>query len=70
MYCTFNVTPSEELQSVCSIHCDSSILGFDPFPFASGMVANLESCNRLAEEQRNGSEVYVAAHSAPITMGT
>ena len=48
---TFNISSSQELQSIASVDSYSSVLRLDPLPLISGMVADLERSHRLTEEE-------------------
>lgn len=56
---TPHIPARQETQRIACVHCDSPILGFDPFPGLGGMVLDLESSNGLAEEEGDGTKVYV-----------
>lgn len=60
-----DISASQERQGIARVHSESSILGLHPLPLARRVVLDLQRGDGLAEEQRPGAEVGVAA--APET---
>lgn len=54
---TLHIVSGQERESVAGVDGQRSVLRFSPFPFVSLVVADLERCDGLAEEQGEAAQV-------------
>ena len=66
---TLDVVSGEQVESVTSVNSNSRILGFDPLPFATRVILDLETRNRLTEEESPASEVGMTTNDKFAKFG-
>ncbi len=59
MNSALDVSARQELQRIARVHCQRRVLGLHPLPLVRRMIANLQACDGLAEEEREAAEIGV-----------
>ena len=61
-----DVTPRQETKRIAGVDGQASVEWLGPLPLARLMVLDLETCNRLSEEQRDRAKICVAVRPDAI----
>jgi hypothetical protein len=61
-----DVAAGEEAEGVAGVHGQAAVEGLGPLPVAGLVVADLQGGDGLAEQQRDGAEVRMAAGPEPV----